>query len=79
MTNREDADGSPATPGTAPHLIISLCGTGTCPTIYDTDRDTVLIQGSVAHAVSVPDGEALVEIPREILLEAARRLLDGHR
>jgi hypothetical protein len=45
------------------------CYGGTCPTIYDTDRGTVVVQGwKVVDAdVEVPDGEALVEIPRELL------------
>jgi hypothetical protein len=80
MTNHEDADftaaadGPPATPESAPRLVVSLCGGGTCPTVYRTDRDTVLVQGAVATGVAVAEGEQLVEIPREILLEAARRL-----
>jgi hypothetical protein len=80
MTNHEDADfpvvadGPLATPEAAPRLVISLCGVGTCPTIYRTDRDTVLVQGNAVTGVTVPDGELLVEIPRELLLEAARRI-----
>lgn len=83
MTNHEDADilvvadGPPDTPEPAPRLVISLCGTGTCPTIYATDRDTVLVQGTAATGHTVPEGELLVEIPRELLLEAARRLQAG--
>lgn len=80
MTNHEDADfpvatdGPPATPEPARRLVISLCGGGTCPTVYSTDRDTVLVQGNAVTGISVPDGELLVEIPRELLLEAARRI-----
>ena len=79
MTNHEfadftAADGLPATPEPGPRVVVSLCGGGTCPTVYRTDRDTVLVQGSVVTGVAVPEGEQLVEIPREILLEAARRL-----
>jgi hypothetical protein len=83
MTNHEDADflvvadGPPDTPEPAPRLVISLCGTGTCPTIYHTERNTVLVQGTVATDLTVPEGELLVEIPRDLLLEAARRLLAG--
>jgi hypothetical protein len=45
------------------------CRDGTCPTIYTTDRGTVVVQGyTVTDAdVSVPEGEALVEIPAELL------------
>lgn len=80
MTNHENADfsvvadGPPATPEPAPRLVISMCGTGTCPTIYRTDHDTVLVQGNVATGINVPDGELLVEIPENLLLEAARRI-----
>jgi hypothetical protein len=80
MTNHEDAyspvvaDGPPATPETAPRLVISRCGSGTCPTVYETDRDTVLVQGYAVTGIAVPDGELLVEIPREFLLDAARRI-----
>ncbi|WP_229068209.1 hypothetical protein [Actinoplanes sp. DH11] len=65
----------PAAPAT-PQLVASLCGVGTCPTVYSTDRDTVLVQGypATADGVPVPAGELLVEIPKEVLLEAARRL-----
>ena len=80
MTNHEYADqsvaasGPPVTPDAAPRLLITLCGNGSCPTVYGTDRGTVLVQGAAAGGVTVPDGELLVEIPRELLLEAARRI-----
>jgi hypothetical protein len=85
MTNHKDADfpvvadGPPATPGSDPRMVISLCGTGTCPTIYRTDHETVLVQGNlvqgnVATGITVADGEMLVEIPEELLIEAARRI-----
>lgn len=80
MTNHEDAyspivaDGPPVTPGAGPRLVISRCGGGSCPTVYQTDRDTLLVQGYAVADTTVPDGELLVEIPRELLLEAARRL-----
>jgi len=80
MTNHMDADftvaaeGPPATPEPGPRVVISLCGHGTCPTVYLTDRGTVLVQGVAATGVAVPEGEQLVEVPREVLLEAARRL-----
>jgi hypothetical protein len=46
----------------------ACCG-GTCPTLYESDRGTIVVQGwKVTEAdVDVPDGEALVEIPRELL------------
>jgi hypothetical protein len=80
MTNHDDADfpvaanGPPTTRTREPEVVITLCGTGSCPTVYRTDRGTVLVQGHAADAVDVPAGELLVEIPRELLLEAARLL-----
>lgn len=79
MTNHKDAfpvvaDGPPTTPEPAPRLVISLCGAGSCPAVYTTDGDTVLVQGGEATGVAVPKGERLVEIPRDLFLEAARRI-----
>lgn len=49
------------------------CKDGDCPTVYRTDRGTVAVQGyRVAH--TTPEGEAVVEIPVELLAEAARAL-----
>jgi hypothetical protein len=49
------------------------CKDGDCPTVYQTDRGTLAVQG---YAVSqpAPEGEALVEIPVELLAEAVRAL-----
>jgi len=49
-----------------------MCRDGTCPTIYDTDRGTVVVQGYVVtdSDVTPPEGEALVEIPAELLTRA---------
>ncbi len=49
------------------------CGEGDCPTIYTTETGGVVVQGYLVDH-QVPDGEGIVEIPREILLEAARAL-----
>lgn len=48
------------------------CYGGTCPTLYESDRGTIVVQGwKVTDAdMDVPDGEALVEIPRELLRSA---------
>ena len=45
------------------------CFDGTCPTIYKSDRGTLVIQGWVVNDADVvtPEGEALVEIPVELL------------
>ena len=45
-----------------------------CPTIYETERQTYLVQGYVLpggdaqRALGVPPEESIVEIPRELLL-----------
>ncbi len=55
-------------------LVASLCGTGTCPTVYRTDRGTLVVQGyTVAPenaGIDVPAGEQLVEIPADLLAAA---------
>ena len=59
-------------------LVATLCGSNTCPTVYRSDRGTLVIQGysvSATHAgVDLPEGEMLVEIPADLLAEAARLL-----
>lgn len=49
--------------------IRGACRDGTCPTIYATDRGTVVVQGYIVTDAdaTVPEGEALVEIPAELL------------
>jgi len=57
-------------------LLTSLCESASCPTIYQSDRGTLVVQGYVVSAeragVEVPAGEQLVEIPVELLAAAAR-------
>jgi hypothetical protein len=57
-------------------LITRSCSSGGCPTAYMTNRGTVVIQGytvSAAEAgIDLPPGELLVEIPKELIAEAAR-------
>jgi hypothetical protein len=52
----------------------STSGGGDCPRVYSTDRGTIVVQGMVvtdpetlAHARSVLDGEAFVEVPIELV------------
>ena len=65
-------------PVTHLEVLAGQCGGGSCPTVYGTDRETVVVQGYVVNGgdagVEVPDGEHLVEIPTEILLAAADRI-----
>lgn len=43
------------------------CGAGSCPTIYETNRGTIVVQGTIAQdvldLVRAPVGESAVEIP----------------
>lgn len=60
------------------------CGGGGCPTLWKTDRGTYVVQGAVVQPSEVegvirtegseeifelPQGEGLVEIPSELLVE----------
>jgi hypothetical protein len=60
-------------------LVSSYCGSNSCPTIYRTDRGTLVVQGYAVEAdetgLSLPQGELLVEIPTELLAAAARAAL----
>lgn len=57
------------------------CDSSHCPTIFATDRDTVLVQGYVlaapVPAVDLAEGETVVEIPRALLLRGAAELGAG--
>lgn len=73
MTTHEDF-GATADPDRHPQILASECGGGSCPTVYATGGETVVVQGYVVdgHAgVEAPDGERLVRIPTEVLLAAA--------
>jgi len=48
------------------------CGDGVdCPGVFLTERGTVAVQGDLVDYVNTPLGEAIVEIPLSLLLEAA--------
>lgn len=55
-------------------LLATTCSSGTCPTIFKSDRGTILIQGYAADAqqagVTLAADELLVEIPAELLAAA---------
>ena len=57
-------------------LLAKICPADDCPTVYTTNRGTVVVQGYVVDSdeagLRLPDGERLVEIPRELLASAAR-------
>jgi hypothetical protein len=49
----------------------------TCPTVYLSDRGTVVVQGYTLAAddlaqITLPQGEGAVEIPLSLLKEASR-------
>jgi len=57
-------------------------GTYDCPNIFTTDQGTLAVQGRLLKhsdlpaGDTIPAGEALVEIPADLLLTAARRYND---
>jgi hypothetical protein len=73
MTGYEES-GSASAPEPALTALTALCGAGTCPAIYRTDRGTLVVQGrtiaSETVGIDLPEGELLVEIPEELLAEA---------
>jgi hypothetical protein len=54
-----------------------------CPAVYRMDRGGLAVQGrllkpgELPSGAVIPAGEAFVEIPGELLIEAARRLTEG--
>jgi hypothetical protein len=67
MTNIDtDVEGTPALT-----MLASSCASGTCPTIFESDRGTYVIQGYAVDArqagVALGSDELLVEIPVELL------------
>jgi len=60
----------------------SSTGTYDCPNVFTTDRGTLAVQGRLLKPSdlpagdTIPLGEALVEIPADLLITAARRYND---
>ncbi|MFD7133657.1 hypothetical protein [Streptomyces sp. NPDC059894] len=54
--------------------LVSTCDIKDCPTIYSTDRGTLLVQGETPtdHGLQIPSHETLVEIPVELIQKAIR-------
>jgi hypothetical protein len=76
-----DPSAAPASLAGAPgdlslEVVTTYCGSNTCPTVYQSDRGTFVVQGYAVDAaragVDLPPGELLVEIPVELLANAAR-------
>jgi hypothetical protein len=59
-------------------LVTSICDTASCPTIYESDRGTFVVQGYAVSpelaGVEVPKGELLVEIPVALMAAAVRTM-----
>lgn len=59
-------------------VLLATCNQGSCPTIFATEDEHVVVQGEPIAAtevsVDVPTHERLVRIPRSVLLDAAAQL-----
>ncbi|WP_443043788.1 hypothetical protein [Streptomyces sp. GS7] len=55
-------------------MLATSCDKKDCPTIYKTDRGTLLVQGETPadHGLRIPAHETLVEIPLELIQKAIR-------
>jgi hypothetical protein len=51
------------------------CGGSNCPSVYETDRGTLAVQGwdLPAGTIETPAGEGIVEIPADVEAEIGRR------
>ena len=56
--------------------VVTVCGVGSCPTVYRTERGTYVIQGYAVDGtragIDLPAGELLVEIPADLLAAMPR-------
>ena len=56
-------------------ILAKACAASGCPTIYRSDRGTLVVQGYAVSAqqagIDLPDGELLVEIPVDLLSQMA--------
>jgi hypothetical protein len=54
--------------------LVSTCDYGDCPTLYATDRGTLLVRGEIPadHQIDLPSHETVVEIPVELIRKAIR-------
>ncbi|MFF7232262.1 MULTISPECIES: hypothetical protein [unclassified Streptomyces] len=59
--------------------LVSTCDLKDCPTIYATDRGTLLVQGETPadHGLTIPAHETVVEVPEELVLDLIRKGLRG--
>lgn len=52
--------------------LIGVCDKNDCPTVYATDRGTLLFQGETPadHGLQIPERETVVELPVELIRKA---------
>jgi hypothetical protein len=59
-------------------VVMSTCGNGECPTIFEIDDEMVVVQGDLfpvrAGDLPLPLGEGRVAVPRHLLVDAYPRL-----
>ncbi|MET9924225.1 MULTISPECIES: hypothetical protein [unclassified Streptomyces] len=53
-------------------VLATTCEKTNCPTVYKTDRGTIIVQGETPtdHGLTIPAHETLVEIPMDLIREA---------
>lgn len=59
------------------HVVASFnCSGKSCPTLYTTDRNTVVVQGDIAnhHIAGLPGHEGAVELPLDFFRDAVKKL-----
>jgi len=68
----------PGAPVVALEPVANRCGAGDCPTVFRTDRGTLVVQGYTFQpaeaGVALPPGEQMVEIPIELLADYAKTI-----
>ena len=78
MTNHEESVSEVPVRMRLTMIRASCAPAGTCPTVYQTERDSVVIQGYAVAGeeagIDLPEGELLVEIPADLLNEAADQI-----
>lgn len=55
--------------------IAGECDDGSCAAVAMTDRGTVAVQGYTTLSADTSEGEGVLELPIEVLREAARAIL----
>lgn len=54
------------------------CRDGNCPKVYDLDDgENLAVQGYTIDHDGLPEGESMVRVPRELLIQLAEKLLEA--